>query len=117
MMAHSDILAKHGPQAVMDAASDVADFVGDVDEIGSSDVSAWVKQTIETLQGQREIDEVSKDTLGRYIKLAGVDATDRASSSSYKSGAAGDKYNKADSSRQELNRERGIDRAITRLTR
>jgi hypothetical protein len=65
----------------------------------------------------RELDEVSKDTLGRYVKLAGVDVADRASSSSYKSGAAGDKYNKADSSRQEQNRERGIDRAITRLTR
>jgi hypothetical protein len=117
MVAHSDVLGKHGPQAVMDAASDVADFVGEVDEIGSSDVSAWVKQTIETLEGRREVDEVSKDTLGRYIKLAGVDAADRASSSSYQSGAAGDKYNKADTGRQEQNRERGIDRAITRLTR
>ena len=117
MVAHSNVLSKHGPQAVMDAASDVADFVGEVDEIGTSDVSAWVKQTIETLEGRREVDEVSKETLGRYIKLAGVDAADRSSSSSYQSGAAGDKYNKADAGRQEQNRERGIDRAITRLTR
>jgi hypothetical protein len=117
MMAHPDVLAKYGPQAVMDAANDTADFVGDVDEIGSSDVSAWVKQTIEILNSNHQVDEVNKATLGRYVKLAGVDAADRASSSSYKSGAAGDKYNKADSSRQEQNRERGIDRAITRLTR
>jgi hypothetical protein len=66
---------------------------------------------------EQEVDEVNTDTLGRYIKLAGMDATNRASSSSYQSGAAGDKYNKADSSRQEQNRERGIDRAIARLTR
>jgi hypothetical protein len=117
MMAHPDVLAKYGPQAVMDAANDTADFVGDVDEIGTSDVSAWVKQTIQILDSNHQVDEVSKATLGRYVKLAGVDTADRASSSSYKSGAAGDKYNKADPSRQEHNRERGIDRAITRLTR
>jgi hypothetical protein len=117
MVAHPDVLAKYGPQAVMDAANDTADFVGDVDEIGSSDVSAWVKQTIQILDSNHQVDEVSKATLGRYVKLAGVDTADRASSSSYKSGAAGDKYNKADPSRQEQNRERGIDRAITRLTR
>jgi hypothetical protein len=65
----------------------------------------------------QELDEVSADTLGRYVKLAGADAINRASASSYKSGAAGDKYNKADTSRQEVSRERCIDRAITRLTR
>jgi hypothetical protein len=43
MMQRPDLL-KHGPQAVMSAIDDVADFVGDVDEIGSSDVSGWVKQ-------------------------------------------------------------------------
>jgi len=37
-------LLKHGPQAVMAAIDDVADYVGDVEEIGSSDVSGWVKQ-------------------------------------------------------------------------
>ena len=67
--------------------------------------------------GDGELDEVSKATLGRYVKLAGIDTADRSSSSSYKSGAAGDKYNKADPSRQEQNRERGIDRAVTRLTK
>ena len=38
-----DLLAKYGPEAVTNAIDSVADFVGDVDEIGSSDVSAWVK--------------------------------------------------------------------------
>ena len=43
MMQRPDLL-KHGPQAVMAAIDDVADYVGDVEEIGSSDVSGWVKQ-------------------------------------------------------------------------
>jgi hypothetical protein len=67
--------------------------------------------------GNTELDEVSTDTLGRYVKLAGIDVANRASASSYKSGAAGDAYNKADPSRQEISRERGIDRAIRKLTR
>ena len=44
IMSQRPDLLKHGPQAVMAAIDDVADWVGDVDEIGSSDVSGWVKQ-------------------------------------------------------------------------
>ena len=42
MLTRPDLL-KHGPDKVMQAIDEVADWVGDVDEIGSSDVSAWVK--------------------------------------------------------------------------
>jgi hypothetical protein len=90
----------------------------DLDNGGQADnLPATALRLIKTQEGRHEVDEVSKDTLGRYIKLAGVDAADRASSSSYRSGAAGDKYNKADPSRQEVSRERGIDRAIKKLTK
>ena len=44
MMQHTSMLGKYGPQAVMAAVADVADYVGDVDEIGSSDVSGWIRQ-------------------------------------------------------------------------
>jgi hypothetical protein len=44
MMQHTSMLGQYGPQAVMAAVADVADYVGDVDEIGSSDVSGWVRQ-------------------------------------------------------------------------
>jgi hypothetical protein len=37
-------LLKYGPEAVMAAVDEVADRVGDVEEIGSSDISAWVNQ-------------------------------------------------------------------------
>jgi hypothetical protein len=39
-----DLLKQYGPELVGAAIDNVADYVGDVDEIGSSDVSAWVAQ-------------------------------------------------------------------------
>lgn len=50
MVGRTDLLAKYGPQSILAAAEDVADFVGDVDEIGSSDVSGWVKQVERMLE-------------------------------------------------------------------
>ena len=46
---HPEVLAKYGPAMVGQAIDDVADFVGDADEIGSSDVSGWVRQVIQSL--------------------------------------------------------------------
>ena len=39
-----DLLKQYGPELVGSAVDEVADYVGDVEEIGSSDVSAWVNQ-------------------------------------------------------------------------
>jgi hypothetical protein len=44
MFQHPDLLQDYGPNLVNAAVDNVADYVGDVDEIGSSDVSAWVAQ-------------------------------------------------------------------------
>ena len=49
---HVPLLSKYGLDAVLQAIDDVADWVGDVDEIGSSDVSAWTKDVIQTLERQ-----------------------------------------------------------------
>ena len=49
MVAHTDLLMKFGPDKVMQAAEEVAYNVGDVDEIGTSDVSAYVKQVQQIL--------------------------------------------------------------------
>jgi hypothetical protein len=46
---HPEIL-KYGPESVIAAIDDVADWIGDVDEIGSSDVSGWVQQVIRMLE-------------------------------------------------------------------
>ena len=49
MVAHTDLLRQFGPQKVMQAAEEVAYNVGDVDEIGTSDVSAYVNQVRQIL--------------------------------------------------------------------
>jgi hypothetical protein len=49
MVAHTDLLMKFGPEKVMQAAEEVAYNVGDVDEIGTSDVSAYVAQVKQIL--------------------------------------------------------------------
>jgi hypothetical protein len=69
---HPELL-KHGPDKVLAAIADVADFVGDVEEIGSSDVSGWVKQVARQLNG---VDEGMMDTIKKvgskvFDKLGG----------------------------------------------
>ena len=49
MVAHRDMLVQYGPEKIMTAASDVAYNVGDIGEMGSSDVSGWVKQVKQIL--------------------------------------------------------------------
>jgi len=49
MVAHLDLLRQYGPDKVMQAAEEVAYNVGDVDEIGTSDVSAYVAQVKQIL--------------------------------------------------------------------
>jgi hypothetical protein len=49
MVAHTDLLMKFGPDKVMQAAEEVAYNIGDVDEIGTSDVSAYVNQVRQIL--------------------------------------------------------------------
>ena len=73
MIQRHDLLSKYGPAKVMAAIDDVADFVGDVEEIGSSDVSAWVKQVEQSLagMGESELDEGWKEKLGAAA-LAGT---------------------------------------------
>jgi hypothetical protein len=54
LLQRTDLLSKYGPVKVMQAIDDVADFVGDTDEIGSSDVSGWVRQVEQSLGGDLE---------------------------------------------------------------
>jgi hypothetical protein len=62
LLQRSDLLSKYGPEKVMAAIDDVADFVGDTEEIGSSDVSGWVKQVEQSLAGMGGVAEAG----GRY---------------------------------------------------
>lgn len=75
MMQHTSLLGTYGPAAVMDAARDVAEFVGDVDEIGSSDVSAYVRSVEQMLAGNglkeakatEDVISTVKKKLGDYL--------------------------------------------------
>ena len=49
MTQHTDLLMRFGPDKVMQAAEEVAYNVGDVDEIGTSDVSAYINQVRQIL--------------------------------------------------------------------
>ena len=46
---HLDLIKQYGIERVMDAIEDMAFYVGEVEEIGSSDVSCWVKSIEERL--------------------------------------------------------------------
>jgi hypothetical protein len=72
-MQRQDFLQKFGPVKVMQAIDDVADFVGDTDEIGSSDVSGWIKQVERSLGGVDEgmLDTVKKVGSKVFDKLGG----------------------------------------------
>ena len=100
-MQRADLLSKYGPEKVTAAIDEVADFVGDVEEIGSSDVSGWIKQVEQSLasmaeevavttgnppleetvslQGQyghsgklQKFDDVEEDVLHRLRQLSGM---------------------------------------------
>ena len=49
LVAHTDLIVEFGLDRVVDAIEEVAYDVGDVDEIGSSDVSGWVHQVKQIL--------------------------------------------------------------------
>ena len=57
---HHELLMKLGPQGIMDAARDIADFAAPVEEIGSSDVSAWVRMIERDAGIEKEEEEVDE---------------------------------------------------------
>ena len=71
-------LLKFGPQAVMDAVEQVAEWVGEVEEIGNSDISAWVAQVARHLQTQDEqgvaegLSEPTRKVFFKVIKTQGT---------------------------------------------
>ena len=72
MVAHTDLLKQFGPQKVMQAAEEVAYNVGDVDEIGSSDVSAYVNQVKQILgvTNEEQVNEKWSEKYKRSINCA-----------------------------------------------
>lgn len=80
LMQHPSLIATHGPERVMNAVDELADYVGDVDEIGTSDVSGWVRDVIRMLselpdESMSDIDRLEEEDMdeakyqGREVPL------------------------------------------------
>ena len=54
MMQHTGLLGQYGPEKVMNAVDEVVDYIGDVEEIGSSDVSGWVRHVEQMLSNMSD---------------------------------------------------------------
>jgi hypothetical protein len=63
-------LIKYGPEAVMAAVDEVASWVGDVEEIGTSDVSSWVDQVSRYLKAGEGIGEAANAAQQAAIAIA-----------------------------------------------
>jgi hypothetical protein len=75
MNGHLDLLKQYGPAAVMAAARDVADNIGDVEEIGSSDVSAYVKRVVQSLDSGEYAhleEQVNEEQLNEFLPALGA---------------------------------------------
>jgi hypothetical protein len=119
MRAHPDLLVKFGPEAIMTAARDQAEWIGDVDEIGSSDVSGWVNNVVRDLESTtQELDELSPDTLKSYVKRASSDRAMRNFDQGVDAGTSmNDREPKFDkeNSRKDDQRRHGIHKALGKL--
>jgi hypothetical protein len=80
LMQRTDLLAKYGPEKVMNAIDEVADFVGDVEEIGSSDVSGFVKQVEQKLDSNIEESGLQAYLGNKKYGKDGMDALRKAGS-------------------------------------
>ena len=77
----------------------------------------FIMRLIELFETAKLI-ELKKSTMKSYVKKAGQDNADRASSDSFISGKNGDKYNKApDDTRKDRNRDKGIGSALDKISK
>ena len=75
MNSHLDLLKQYGPAAVMAAARDVAEMIGDVEEIGSSDISAYVKRVAQSLDSGEFAhleEQVNEEQLNEFLPALGA---------------------------------------------
>jgi hypothetical protein len=70
LVAHTDLIVEFGLDKVVQAIEEVAYNVGDTDEIGSSDVSGWVRQVEQILGVPENLDEKWSAKYKRSINCA-----------------------------------------------
>jgi len=72
---HHELLMKLGPDGVLEAAREIAEFAAPVEEIGSSDVSGWVRQ-IERDAGIEQKDSDLHEAFERALQEAAINVGD-----------------------------------------
>ena len=72
MLQRTDLLSKYGPEKVGQAIDEVADFVGDVEEIGSSDVSGWIRHVEQMLGNMSDQSLAETTSAGGVATVPGV---------------------------------------------
>ena len=70
LVSHTDLIMEFGLDKVTQAIEEVAYNVGDVDEIGTSDVSGWMNQVKQILGVPEELDEKWSEKYKRSINCA-----------------------------------------------
>lgn len=93
LLQRTDLLAKYGPEKVGAAVDEVADFVGDVEEIGSSDVSGWIRHVEQMLGNMDQGVAEGRATYGP-ITANHKDAAKKAFAAGERDGKAGAEKNK-----------------------
>jgi len=77
LLQRTDLLAKYGPEKVTAAIDEVADFVGDTEEMGTSDVSGWIRHVEQILgnmgQGVKEVMTPPGEFLSKAERLKAGD--------------------------------------------
>lgn len=83
-----------------------------------SNKSGAEKHEREVQYFKHKVNELSKGTLGNYVRANANDQVQHASHQSFKSGKNNDKYNTADAwDQRTTKREKGMDRALNKLTK
>lgn len=90
--------------------------VSDLTKKGKKNVKVNAVTPIKQGVAEEQVNEVSKESLKSYIKANAEDQVQRASSDSYMSGRKGDQYNTADVTHKDTMRQKGMDRALNKLT-
>lgn len=105
-----DLLQKYGVTKVMSAIDEVADFVGDVEEIGSSDVSGWIRHVERTLGNMGELAEADVPPVAGTTPPAGTAPAVTAT-------GAAPAQNPADMMKQKNDQRKAIQDQITATTK
>ena len=88
-----------------------------VDSQNTSPASSTGTKAAGLAKEEVALDEVSKQTLASYVKSAQQDREERLTGASFRSGKKGDAFNTADETRSDVNRARGINRALDKMSK